>query len=146
MMTTDKFIHELITENHLYNREHAGAWLRVLRSVNAPDKDEMIRIFLERYKETQARKLVTNTVTQASWRTKCSRRPQRNNHYDSWGIREKYARCTWDDRQYTESNPLTKAWLDLRLQQIRRESSVTRLEFMQAHGFRIRPRDKQVHI
>ena len=31
--------------------------------------------------------------TQSEWRVRCSRRIARNNHHDSWAIRETYARC-----------------------------------------------------
>ena len=31
---------------------------------------------------------------QRKWQSRVSRRPQRDAHHDSWGIREKYVRCT----------------------------------------------------
>lgn len=36
---------------------------------------------------------------QTDWRTKCSKRIQRNNHHDSWAIRERYVRGrgSWSD-------------------------------------------------
>ena len=127
-------------EDKLYDRQMAGALWKFFKGTPAQEN------FLQAYKRVQDRKLTSNTLAQADWRTRCSRRPQRNNHYDSWGIREKYVRCTWDDRAYTQGNPLTKAWSDLRLDQLNRRSSWKRIDFMKANGFRIRPRDKQVHI
>jgi hypothetical protein len=140
------FIHELVTESQLYSRDHAGSWLRVLRSVDSPDKAELISVFLERYKEVHANRLKQQTLRQADWRTKCSRRPQRNNHHDSWSIREGYTRVNRSYSSFTDAHPIASAWSALRLQQIRRESSLTRLEFMKNNGFRIRPLDKQRHI
>lgn len=34
-----------------------------------------------------------NLTNQRVWAVKVSRRPQRGNHHDSWGIREKYVTC-----------------------------------------------------
>lgn len=34
------------------------------------------------------------TAQQRAWQCKVSRRPQRGQHHDSWGLREKYVRCT----------------------------------------------------
>ena len=146
MSVRKNFIEQLVSDNQLYDREHASAWLRVLRSVNAPDKDELIRVFLERYKEVHANRLKQQTLSQAEWRTKCSRRPQRNNHHDSWSIREGYTRVWRGYYNFTDAHPIASEWSALRLKQIRRESSMTRLEFMTSKGFRIRPLDKQRHI
>ena len=41
-----------------------------------------------------------HTITQSKWRVNCSRRIARNNHHDSWAIREKYARCSGDWSDY----------------------------------------------
>ena len=127
-------------EDKLYNREMAGALWKFFKSTPAETN------FLEAYKRVQARRLRQQTLYQADRRTKCSRRPQRNNHHDSWSIREKYARVNWSHYEFTHAHPIASAWSTLRSQQVRRESSMTRLEFMKANGFRIRPLDKQRHI
>jgi hypothetical protein len=127
-------------EDKLYNREMAGALWKFFKGTPAQAN------FLEAYKRVQARKLQQQTLYQADWRTKCSRRPQRNNHHDSWSIREGYARVNRSYSSFTDAHPIASAWSALRLQQVRRESSLTRLEFMKNNGFRIRPLDKQRHI
>lgn len=145
-MTRKNFIEQLVKDDELYKREHAGSWLRVLRSVNAPDKDELLRVFLERYKEVHANRVKQQTLRQTDWRTKCSRRPQRNNHHDSWSIREGYTRVNRSYSEFTDAHPIASEWSALRLKQIRKESSMTRMEFMASKGFRIRPLDKQRYI
>jgi hypothetical protein len=124
----------------LYNREVASQLWVYFK--NTPARDN----FLKAYKRIQGRKLRDQTLSQAEWRTKCSRRPQRNNHHDSWSIREGYTRVWRSYSEFTDAHPVASAWSKLRLQQIRRESDVTRLEFMSSYGFRIRPLDKQRHI
>lgn len=127
-------------EDKLYNREMAGALWRLFKDTPARDN------FIQAYKRVQQGKLKQQTISQAEWRTKCSRRPQRNNHHDSWSIREGYTRVWRSWSSFTDAHPVASEWSALRLQQIRRESSTTRLEFMTSKGFRIRPLDKQRHI
>lgn len=127
-------------EDKLYNREMAGALWKLFKDTPARDN------FIQAYKRVQQGKLKQQTISQAEWRTKCSRRPQRNNHHDSWSIREGYARVLRSWYNFTDAHPIASEWSALRLKQIRRESSMTRLEFMTSKGFRIRPLDKQRHI
>jgi hypothetical protein len=127
-------------EDKLYDREMAGALWKYFK--DTPERDA----FLEAYKRVQARKIKRDAAWQAEWRTRCSRRPQRNNHHDSWSIREKYARATLSHYDYTSAHPIASEWSKLRLEQLRKESTVTRREFMENNGFRIRPRDKQFNI
>lgn len=127
-------------EDKLYDRGMAGALWKLLKDTPAREN------FIQAYKRVQARKLRQQTLFQVEWRTKCSRRPQRNNHHDSWSIREGYTRVNRSYSSFTDAHPVASEWSALRLQQIRRESSLTRLEFMKNKGFRIRPLDKQRHI
>lgn len=127
-------------EDKLYNREMAGALWKYFKGTTAQEN------FLKAYKRVQANKLIRQTLYQADWRTKCSRRPQRNNHHDTWSIREGYCRVDRSYSNFTDAHPIASEWSALRLKQIRRESSMTRLEFMASKGFRIRPLDKQRHI
>lgn len=137
-MSTPALFREL--EHTLYDRKMAGTLWKYFK--DTPVRDE----FLEAYKRVQSGKIKRDALWQAEWRTRCSRRPQRNNHHDSWSIREKYARATLSHYDYTDAHPIASEWSKLRLEQLRKESTVTRREFMENNGFRIRPRDKQFNI
>ena len=127
-------------EDKLWDRQMAGALWKYFKGTPAQEN------FLEAYKRVQARKLENQIGSQATWRTRCSRRPQRNNHHDSWSIREGYTRVNRSYSNFTDAHPIASAWSLLRLQQIRKESDLTRLEFMKLNGFRIRPLDKKYTI
>lgn len=59
----------------------------VLRALQGEERAYALRFILMRRRQH----LIWLTKVQAEWRTKVSRRPQRNRNHDSWDIREKYA-------------------------------------------------------
>ena len=127
-------------EDGLYDRKIAGGLWKLFKDTPAR------KHFIETYKQVQLSRLKQQTLSQSNWRTKCSRRPQRNNHHDSWSIREGYCRVNRGYYEFTDAHPIASEWSSLRLKQIRKESEMTRLDFMVSKGFRVRPLDKQRHI
>jgi len=74
----------------------------MIRSARSEEeKKEIMRIIIEERSEW------VNWLShvQRNWQTKCSRRVVRNNHHDSWAIRESAVRCSGT---YSDFMPYSK--------------------------------------
>ena len=75
------------------------------RAKYGPDSAEAQAIVTE-IREAMKWNLNFATSSQQHWGARVSRRPLRGNHYDSWGMREKYVTCR------SEYSPRHKQALD----------------------------------
>ena len=81
---------------------HAHQRAAIIGYIAMAERCGMRDIAMQNLRDSMHSALVWETTTQADWRTKVSRRPQRGRHHDSWQIREKYTRGTNNDRDYAD--------------------------------------------